>query len=396
MAHRSCPDCGAHIVLSAAFCKCCGCRIANALVACSQCDALVPVHSTACPHCESSLSDTTVTQPQQSTAIIVEEQLLVSPSATPSQSKRERKEHQRQWRLVGATFIVILMLVIGGYGYLEYRKSEGETLDYATAVEQRDLALCERFLVQYPKSHRIAEVRTLIAQLKAEKQAWDKAKRTDNISAYEAFMKTYPQAHAIHECQEAIDSITWHRGDFQLVRSRLEQYIAQTTHPRYNQWAKDVLSRYNADGVSTTETSEINQALMRFFEALGTAKMEAPTRYVHLPLTRFFGSQMAQEEQVQAYSHRLRKEHATFVYKALTSIRKEHLADGGFRYVVLCSVERVVRGSRRGYITYIHLTPHYKLKSIGFMHTTTSDDDMAVAEEGTDEVMTTSVEEITQ
>lgn len=357
MAHRSCPDCGTQILLSSAFCKCCGCRIANAMVVCSNCTALIPTYSKACPHCTTALSqesyDVEAFEDRISAELGAEQPPVVDSSA------------KRQWRFVAYAAMFVLIIAMGGYTFWEFRKNTDEAHDYTAAIESRDLTLCERFVAKYPESYRSEEIHALMIELKEEAKSWNATKKADNLAAYQAYLKTYPKANNAQVCQEAIDSIQWHIGSFQLIRKDLEQYISSMSNPRYKQWAKDVLSRYTTEEVTRTETEEINTTLSNFFSSLTKETMlKSPACYIHPPLYRFFGSQEAGLEQVVDHLRTLKKEQTTFSYKTLLKVRKDQLENDGMRYVASCEVDKFTQGYRKSVTMVVHLTPHYKIKSI--------------------------------
>lgn len=370
MAHHSCPDCGTKVSLSSAFCKCCGYRIANALIPCVHCSALIPAQSTICPHCTGELQyDNSCVESTFTPTFKVE-----TSDTTISHVHQEclHLSQRRQWRIAAILLSMIIITSISSFTIVAYRNALAETELLSETMEIRTIEGCQAFLDKYPNSYSAAEVRMLIATLEEENKAWISAQKKDNISAYQAFIKQYPLAVQVAAGQEAIDSIVWHTGTFQLQRIALKAYIDTAKNLYYKQQAKYVLSRYETDGISPTETQEISEALVAFFAAFNDRVLaEYPARYVQAPLSRFFGMNDASLAYVTDYVHRMKKERTTLVYKEVLKLRKERVGDS-FYYVAHCDVARVTNGYRHHHMAYVRLTPHYKVSAIGFMHAPTT------------------------
>lgn len=218
-----CPECRHHISSMAKACPECGCPIdpewaeAEAKKEMAKSDDIpFTVETGVEEDAPSDLSE------REETVASVNEDVQSSNHSTPLPDREETVESPETPKSpevtpkrssAGGMFIglvVLLGLLIGGlYYYDYYTNQKREQRAYELLQGCSNPAFYEDFMVRYPKSEYIDDVRERYAKVAAQQNLWQKLVTNGTRDELQAFVRQHPSSPYVKVAQVRIDSLDW-------------------------------------------------------------------------------------------------------------------------------------------------------------------------------------------
>lgn len=151
-----------------------------------------------------------------------EEQETAAEAATGSKGGRARL-----WVLA---WVVLLGLCAGGWYYFDYQaEREREQRAYELLKGCTNPDFYEDFIVRFPKSPRIGEVRERYAEVKAMQAEWQALMGDASREALEDYLRKHPSGRYAKVAEVRIDSLDWAEAWSRRTLEAVTAYMAK--HP---------------------------------------------------------------------------------------------------------------------------------------------------------------------
>ena len=152
---------------------------------------------------------------------VVEEPVRQEPVAVPASRSVSR------WLIA---VVVILALCIGGLYYYDYRADQQrEQRAYELLQECSNPDFYEDFIVRFPKSRHIDEVRARYQEVRQQQSQWQKLVENGTREELKRFVQEHPTSPYIKVAQSRLDSLDWANARQQRTIESVSQYIS--LHP---------------------------------------------------------------------------------------------------------------------------------------------------------------------
>lgn len=145
----------------------------------------------------------------------------------PSSSVEKPKKKNRG---IFVFLVVLLGLCIGGLYYYDYEsKQQREERAYELLQDCSNPAFYEDFIVRFPKSRHIEDVRERLQVVLAQQNEWEKLIASGNRQELQQFVAEHPTSPYVKVAQGRIDSLDW--AEAQNLRTVEAVTFYMTTHP---------------------------------------------------------------------------------------------------------------------------------------------------------------------
>ena len=135
--------------------------------------------------------------------------------------------HFSRW-LIAA--VILLLLIIGGLYFYDYRaEQQREQRAYELLQGCSNPDFYEDFIVRFPKSDRIEEVRARYEEAKMQQNQWQVLVASGTREDLQQFVREHPTSPYIKVAQARIDSLDWVEAKQARTIAAVSRYIA--THP---------------------------------------------------------------------------------------------------------------------------------------------------------------------
>lgn len=152
------------------------------------------------------------------------EEIEPDEAVQPPSSRRKG----RGWYLL--ICIVLLGLLFGGIYYYEYRADrQREQHAYEMLQDCSNPDFYEDFIIRYPKSQYIEDVRARYAQVAAQQQEWQRLIENGTRDDLHRFVREHPTSPYVKVAQSRIDSLDWAEAKNRHTLEAVAQYVA--SHP---------------------------------------------------------------------------------------------------------------------------------------------------------------------
>ena len=126
--------------------------------------------------------------------------------------------------------VAILALLIGAFYYYDYRgEKQREERAYELLQGCSNPDFYEDFIVRFPKSKRIEEVRARYDEVKQQQSQWQTLIADGTRDDLQRFVREYPTSPYVKVAQARLDSLDWADARKARTLESVNQYIAQ--HP---------------------------------------------------------------------------------------------------------------------------------------------------------------------
>ena len=141
--------------------------------------------------------------------------------------KGPQGSHFSRW-LIAA--VILLLLIIGGLYFYDYRaEQQREQRAYELLQGCSNPDFYEDFIVRFPKSDRIEEVRARYEEAKMQQNQWQVLVASGTREDLQQFVREHPTSPYIKVAQARIDSLDWVEAKQARTIAAVSRYIA--THP---------------------------------------------------------------------------------------------------------------------------------------------------------------------
>lgn len=154
----------------------------------------------------------------------------------PTPAKREaahvpsRRGGKGRGRYLILSFVILLGLCIGGLYYYDYRQhQERELRAYTILQDCSNPAFYEDFIVRFPHSPHIDEVRERLKEVMAQQNEWEKLIAGGNRQELQQFVAEHPGSPYVKMAQTRIDSLDWAEASTLRTIEAVTYYMA--AHP---------------------------------------------------------------------------------------------------------------------------------------------------------------------
>lgn len=126
--------------------------------------------------------------------------------------------------------VVLLGLLIGGLYYYDYRQSQvREQRAYELLKDCSNPDFYEDFIIRFPKSQYIEEVRERYKKVAAQQNEWQTLIKNGSRDELRQFVNLHPTSPYVKVAQGRIDSLDWAEAKTQRSLEAVTHYMA--THP---------------------------------------------------------------------------------------------------------------------------------------------------------------------
>ena len=149
--------------------------------------------------------------------------------STPIPS-REGKGGGSSKRWLYFLFLLLVLLLIGGIFYYDYRSGkQREQHAYEMLQDCSNPDFYEDFIIRYPKSQYIDEVRERYKVVAAQQQEWQNMIENGTRDDLRRFIREHPNSPYVKVAMGRVDSLDWAEAKGKRTLESVAQYIA--THP---------------------------------------------------------------------------------------------------------------------------------------------------------------------
>ncbi|MBQ8968800.1 MAG: hypothetical protein IJ064_03580 [Bacteroidaceae bacterium] len=133
-------------------------------------------------------------------------------------------------RFVLLFLLILLGVCVGGLYYYDYTQRQArEERAYALLQDCSNPAFYEDFIVRFPHSPHIDEVRERLKEVMAQQNEWEKLIASGNRQELQKFVTEHPTSPYVKMAQTRIDSLDWAEADQRRTLEAVTFYMA--THP---------------------------------------------------------------------------------------------------------------------------------------------------------------------
>lgn len=341
MSMIKCPECGERVSTMAGTCPHCGVNIAGNLRQCPNCNEYCLNSQETCPNCGTDLS------------VVKEENLepqkeQAPQKATEIKEKNAKKNHKAL--VFSISFFVLLMLIIGGLYYLDYRNDViREEREFARLEDTSTPEYYNDFLAKYPKSIHFQEVKDRLNILLDETEEWNKMMLNFSRAEIEKFMNAHPYSKRLHECEDIIDSIDWNDANKTNTEEAIINYL--NTHPngKYAEEASQKKNELSLMRITAQDKAIIRNSLETFFTiAMSKQDVSLISEAISEKMENFCGTQDATPEQIIAFAKNKMAADVLGLHYTIGNdfdIRKQTISDSTTGYAVTFTLQELISRS---------------------------------------------------
>ena len=341
MSMIKCPECGERVSTMAGTCPHCGINIAGNLKQCPNCNEYCLNSQDKCPYCGTTLSVVTeehFEQPEQ------------QETPTAVETKKTPAKKSNKALIFSIVIAVILVLIIGGLYYLDYKNAiEREETEFARLEDTSNPEYYNDFLAKYPKSKHFQEVKERLNVLLDETEEWEKMIKNISRSEIEKFMSTHPYSKRLKLCEDMIDSIDWNEAKKIDTEEAFVNYL--NTHPD-GRFAEEASQRKNELGlmkITAQDKAIIRNTLENFFTiAMSKQDVSLISEAISEKMENFCGTQDATPEQIIAFAKNKMAADVLGLHYTIDNdfdVRKQTISDGTTGYAVNFTLQELISRS---------------------------------------------------
>ena len=220
-----CPECRHHISSMAKSCPECGCPIDPEWAEAEEKKELEKLEEV----------PFTVVAEGEEVEVESDVESPTEPSTeTKAKSQTDEPEPEKKHSSGGGGWliaaVVLLGLLIGGLYYYDYRSSQQrEELAYALLDGCSNPAFFEDFMIRFPKSKYIDDVRARYKEVAARQDEWQKLILNGSSEELRQFVHLHPTSPYVKMAQDRMDSLDWTSAKETRTLESVTHYIA--SHP---------------------------------------------------------------------------------------------------------------------------------------------------------------------
>ena len=342
-----------------------------ALINCPECGQQVSDKAAICPHCGVAIAgNPDIKAPAVNGVNGVNRSVAPAAKRAPGASNNQQKPKKNNSILVVAAVIAVMIVGVGFYFYNNVN-NDNEQEAYENAMACNEAAIMQNYLDMYadaPQAHRDS-VMAHLAILEKGESDWNNALVNNSRSAFENYLRLYPESMHKTEAMLKIHSIDWSIATKADNVEAYEKYA--TAHPdgEYIDEANMRLEKMAKTVVSDEEKQKVTQTLTSFFMALASQDEEELTMAVDVVLNSFLHKAGATKNDVITYMHRI---HAPEDITSITfrmnndwKIEKIDLGMGDCSYTVDFSVDEKIDRTDDSKETFCSYKVSAKLSAAG-------------------------------
>lgn len=273
-------------------------------------------------------------------------------------------------------FATVLIVAGGGFGLYWYLNQDNPADSELAAYEMLDgseaLEDYESFILNYPDSPHMRDVKQRFEDLKTMYNSWNNACTSCKQRDFELFAKNYPQSSLVKVCEQKIDSLDWEDAKAKGDPESIEAYLRKHPNGRYSGEASESHSKIVEATATTEERLLIEETLRGFFNAYGDNDAASVFVYITPTMKRFLNRENATKADVADIIDRTYNEHilsCKFVLNNDYKIKKETTEEGEPLYKVSFSVDQHIERDNEGktfgsYTANATITAQYKISSL--------------------------------
>ncbi len=344
MSMIKCPECGERVSTMAGTCPHCGINIAGNLRQCPNCNDYCLNTQEKCPECGAALS---IDENEKTPIVSPEEN---ETSHLNENAKQEPVKKSRKALVFSITLAALLVLIIGGLFFLDYRNDIArEEAEFARLEDTSNPEYYNDFLAKYPKSKHYKEVKERLNVLLDETEEWDKMMLNVNRAEIEKFMNAHPYSKRLQVCEDMIDSIDWGEAKKTNTEEAIVSYL--NTHPngKYAEEASQLKNELGLMKITAQDKAIIRSTLENFFTvAMSKQDVSLISEAIPEKMESFCGTQDATPEQIIAFAKNKMAADVMGLHYTIGDdfdVRKQTLSDSTTGFAVNFTLQELISRS---------------------------------------------------
>ncbi|MDU1892923.1 MAG: hypothetical protein E6767_19765 [Dysgonomonas sp.] len=292
----------------------------------------------------------------------------------------KNKSNKKLYIFISIMLILIICTgAVGSYIFLNNKYTEETEISYWNKCFEENTPLSySKYLVQYPNGKYSEEAQNKILELReAERNEWEKLKKTNDIDAFFAFVTDHPRTPYISEIKRITDSLSW---QIALKENTKEAYMAYIDNVKLRQMTGDyvdlALDKYNYLSQLVTiegvELKYVKASISDFFKSVSSTNVKDMEKLTTPLLAKFFDSENKNSKQIiDSLKNDMKSKNIKKVTYTPSSDLQDAIRDNQNVYFIKVSVRKEVSFSNRkkkkensDYILNIILDENKKVYSI--------------------------------
>lgn len=250
------------------------------------------------------------------------------------QEQKKTQQHGRRFRLTPRRIVVLCFLApfVIGLVYIliaDYRRARDlEERAYQRLEQTTDLLVYEDFIVRFPNSSRIEEVRERYEKMKTEHAMFFSEAAHGGKAELLAFIQAHPSSPYRLVCEKRIDSLDWQEATATNTLESYQAYLAQHPQGIFLDDATEARNRQQRLVVTGEETSILRGTVDNLLAAMTTGDASRIDGMINGSFTFCGIAEATGETVVNYYKQNLHKDDVLGMHFQLegTSINKKNVA----------------------------------------------------------------------